>query len=239
MPKNMKTNNFTAKELETLTHFEAQFNIETIAEPTGNYVHRKKLNIRKFLFLIFAAICFYETAIAQATFPPLGLVAQLMKTKCQAENNLISVLSNTASTEKNKSDAIREYNDLRMYYNMVLSQLIADVKTTNCKRKYRLLNKYYQSHTFASDAKSSREAIKNYTEALKYINDSHQEVVKQNLSPEVIVALIELGAKLTEILVEAQAKKVDATAEILQALMLKSPSELFKPEDKKEAVKAK
>ena len=96
-----------------------------------------------FLLLLAPVISFSQDNSQPAIATKMGLIAELMAVKMNAEVGVTMVLSDTADliSKKYKTEILEEYNRLRVLSIPVIAQLIADISKKNSLKVYKKLDK--------------------------------------------------------------------------------------------------
>lgn len=199
----------------------------------------------KLLIVLLLLISFSNQTAAQVMQEEkLGLIFQLIKIKCGAENRMEIVMGNERISAEDKKEIIKKHNTIRDLMNSIIYQLMTDMRANNSAKKLKRLNRFYR-HYYLNNPSGGLIQYKNafaklyneYSELKDYkftLKDTKKgEVLESSKS----IGFADLG--ITEAVTtawtilkensELREKKVSNLISILEKLMIDS----YTPTEKK------
>lgn len=196
-----------------------------------------------FLFLLMPLLSFSQEYSHPKVASGMGLIAELMSVKMNAEIAASMVLSDTTDlvTTKDKKEVMEEYTQLRVLSIPVIAQLIADISKNNSLKMYKRLDDMLSQEKIqeinTTGIKNTK--IRTYLDNIKLIHNtliqfyskaydlSHRQISNPK-QPAVgdfigIFTAIETAVKDFN---EAKGKKIDKMVEILDATKIADINEL-------------
>ena len=164
-----------------------------------------------------------------------GLIAELAYTKSVTEQYTLAIINSKQYSNSEKHEVKAAYIPVKIAYDQILNQLIVDIKSKNCLRVYRKLDKWLKYteeerpkndtatiiRPYVTNLKLAKGLLTSFNDIIKKLEPRTDEEMKtEGFVKELAELFLEPAIEITGLVLEIKEKKIDAVCEMLAALRL-------------------
>jgi hypothetical protein len=172
------------------------------------------------------AILFSSTLLAQSASQPLGLISELSHLKYESEMTLVQGIHRKDSTV-----TVQNYYKVFTLVNSMILQLEADIKSSNCLRTYKKLDKLLKK-SHINDCNSKDFVVQSYVTTLRQAsnvwNKNEKSFTGIVSGVSSVADILETFVGIHKTIENVKSTKVGGICDLLDAVKLAGYSEILK-----------